>query len=78
MQLRREGFEIGSLLGALSAGEITIGELSDGLEMLTSEAIWVLTASLNTFMVAAERPDRRLVDARSIALKKAATRHLLS
>ena len=68
MQLSLEGVRVASLMGALRAGEITAGELAECLQNLSREAVGVFTASLDGLMVFAERPDPRLVAARTAAL----------
>lgn len=68
MQPSREGIRVASLMGALCAGEITSGELVECLQNLSHEALGVFTASLQGLMVYAEKPDPRLVAARSAAL----------
>ena len=78
MQLIAEGVQVASLVGALCAQEITIGEFSDSLQLLTAEAIHVLTATLQWQMIEAEHPEPRLVAARAVALEVAGHRRLLS
>jgi len=78
MQLSLEGVRVSSLVGALGAEEITLGEFSDCLRMLTSEAIQVIAANLDGRLVVAEKPVRRLVAARCVALRIAAERRSLS
>jgi hypothetical protein len=72
MQLIREGVQVASLIGAFSAEEITVGELSEALGMLTPEAVQVFAASLACAMVEMERPDARLTAARMRAQTMAA------
>lgn len=63
MQLSLEGGRIASLMDALCAEEITVGELSECLRNLSPEAVRVFRASLQGVMVFAETPDPRLVAA---------------
>jgi len=78
MQLIREGVQVASLIGALSAEEITVGELAEALQMLTPEAVQVFAASLAWVMVEMEHPDARLVSARIRAESIATTARLRS
>ena len=78
MQLSLEGVRVSSLVGALGAEEITLGEFSDCLRTMTSESIQVLAAYLDGYLVFAEKPDARLVRARGMAVSFAAKRRSLS
>lgn len=74
MQLIAEGVQVASLVGALCAQEITMGEFSDSLRMLTPEAVQVLATTLQFAMIESERPEPRLVAARAVAIEIASER----
>ena len=78
MQLIREGVQVASLIGALSAEEITLGELSEALRMLTPEAAQVFAFTLGCVLTESEMPCPRLASARARALRIAAQRRPLS
>ncbi len=66
MPFRTEPQRVGAIAAALSAGEMTIGELGDALHSLTAEAVQVLAGVIRTCTWEQYEPSVRLEQASQV------------